>query len=79
MSRVLTTVVRLLALALLLAALTGCPKGSGGINLGTCLTKCRNDLDERVRGLLAKGQVPGLAEEKFEEECKAACRDKHPQ
>jgi len=79
MSRFITTALSLVALVLLLTALPGCPKGSsgGGGNLTTCLGDCRTQLQERLRDLTSKGQVPGMAEEKLEEECKAGCREKY--
>lgn len=80
MSRVAEIAARVVAPAVLLLALAGCPgKGAGGAgNLASCLDACRSQLAERIREMTSKGQMPGLAEERLEEECKAACRDKHP-
>ena len=78
MKRAITTVLSLLALVLLLVTLPGCPKGSGGKGTLTgCLADCRTQLQERFHDLAAKGQAPGLAEEKLEEGCKVACREKY--
>ena len=80
MRRHLTIVLGLCAFVLLLTALPGCPdKGSsgGGGNLTSCLADCNTQLRDRLRDLTSKGQVPGVAEEKLEQECKAGCREKH--
>jgi len=73
--------VRLSALSLLLAAplaLTGCPDNAkSGATMASCFARCKAELQEELQALQQRGQLPGLALEKKEEACKAACHAEH--